>query len=278
MALNDNALFLFDNLADSAISLTASSAEVNMPVSNLQNTQRSLVWRSTASFAQTFDLTLNGSDYSHIAFVDHNFPQGTTVLVQGWSDAINGTNEVFNVQLDPWSYDTNFANKLIGASGVYNGPNDGYLQPVFVIDLAGVHTAAYVRIRLDNTTEYYYQFGRLFVANAWQPTYNMNFGWSMVLNDNSNYKKTAFGNEYGNILPNNTELNLTFSWLNNDERDELAVRRLLNGTRKPIIMQLRPNGTAERMYMSLYGRLKNLPFSSNFPNTTISRIQFSEDL
>jgi len=276
--MSDNMLVLFDNLLDAAVSLVTSDAAANLPISNLQHAQRSVIWRSNSNGSVTIDMQLDGSFYSHLALVDHNLSVTGTVQVQGWSDAINGASLVFDVSMGAYDYASSFGSGLYGAGG-YGGPMaEQFLSPVLVIPTGNIQTAPYVRITLADAAMPYYQIGRIFIGNAWQPLHNMSFGWSVTPVDNTDWQESASKQDYGNINLSHLEVSIPLDWVDDAVRDTLWMQLLKVGFHRSCILQLRPGSGAQRLYLSLYGKFKSRKMTPDRPGNSPFKIDFREDL
>jgi len=276
--MSNNLLVLFDNLLDSAISLVTSDEVTGLPVSNLQHTQRSVIWRTNSNGNVTIDMQLNGDYYSHVALVDHNLSVTGTVRIQGWDDAINGASLAFDVTMNAYDYASSFGAGLYGAGG-YGGPMaEQFLSPVLVIPSGSIQTAPYVRITLADAGMPYYQMGRLFIGNAWQPLANMSFGWSVTPVDNTDWQQSASKQEFGNINSSHLEVSIPLDWVDDAVRDTLYMQLLKVGFHRSCILQLRPGSGAQRLYLSLYGKFKNRKMTPNRSGNSPFKIDFREDL
>jgi hypothetical protein len=116
-------VFFSDNVLERATSVTADQAAAGKPVTRLYDRERSLPWAGTSAIAQSIAIDMGAAiNATAVAFLDHNFPSGTTVTVY------KGTSPPAN---------TSVANIFFGASS----------NPRYVL-FGGTHNERYWRVAI----------------------------------------------------------------------------------------------------------------------------------
>lgn len=261
MSQASNLLMLFDNAADRA-SIVASSEAEDLVASNLQNHQRSVVWRSAAAGPQWIDIELSAEPWpvSVVALVDHNLGPDGVVRVQCWSDAVNGSDLVADVQVQPWASLMGYGSGPFGG-GTYGGAAPAEFRqafaPITFIPLPDYVGAQHWRVTLSDPHASYLQLGRLFIGRGWQPEINANQGWQIAYEDTTEFLESRGGQRYGNPKSPLRVLSAQLDWLSPAERTELQLYQSLLGDHTPFITVVRPGETTDRILTSLYGAFQD---------------------
>jgi hypothetical protein len=75
-------VFFADNVLERATSVVADQTATGKPVTRLYDRERSLPWAGTSAIAQSIAIDMGVAiNATAVAFIDHNFPTGTTVNV-----------------------------------------------------------------------------------------------------------------------------------------------------------------------------------------------------
>lgn len=248
-----NMVFLQRNEVDDG-TVAASSAVSGMPVTNIQDAQRSVLWRSTAVGAQTIDITLSSEAEAIGAFalVNHNITLAGTVRVQGWSDALGGATSVCDETLQPYVPVTGYGSAGYGVD-LYGGFQDyvngvtvararEVLRPILLHTISPAVTALYWRITFSDAGLAYYQAGRVYLGPTFTPIRNFGYGAAREVESRTRRIESRGGQYYSNPRDNRTVLNLSLEHAPNDDRDKLWMHYLRLGDHTPFIVCLLPDG------------------------------------
>lgn len=264
MAQVDHVLFLMDFASDRAV-VTASSEVAAMPATNLQDSQRSVLWRSGAGSPQTIDITLDAAEGSVIgaaALVDHNLTADGTIQLQGWGDAIDGSDLRVDETVTPWADFTGLGVDGFGQGGYGGAPTATQqlgIRPVSFIPLDNYYSIRYWRLTITdaNLTDYV-EAGRLYLGSVWQPVTNVKYGWRQRVEGRSKYIESRGGQDYGNPKLGRQFLTGQLSWLDPVDRDGLFLRYLVVGDHTPFIVCMRPSENLQRSTTAIYGKFKDM--------------------
>lgn len=193
-------IIAWNNRADDASTLTASSEISTLPGSNVQTPHVSQQWQTAAGVkAATLLLDLGSSlSCAALALLGTNFTAAATWRLRGSdSDPTGVTGE---------KYDSGTISA--GAKAGYGGC---YLS----------FTAAAARYWLlnvaDATVADNLEVGRLFLGPKWTPTQAQGFGWSVTPNDPSQISKSYGGQKYADERPQTRTVRFTLEFMNEAE-------------------------------------------------------------
>lgn len=266
-----NALFLMDNWADRA-TLAASSSAAAMPVSNLQDPQRTTVYRSGAGGTQTIDITLpaDAPPIQTFALVDHNVSISGTVRLQAWTDALGGAVQVFDQTIKTYTPVYGYGQQAFGAdlyggysqyvAGLSLGEALSVLRPILVASVAPALTALYWRVTLNDVALSYYQVGRLYLGPSWEPLVNYSWGSTLRRESRTRRIESRAGQYYSNPRTDRTIAEFKFEWLSQGDRDRLWISLMRLGDSEPWILCLLPVGGWEQDSTTFYGTFDDLSF------------------
>lgn len=280
MATN-NLLLMFDNHLDQA-TLAASSAETSMPVTNLQDPRRGVVWRSSGT---------TGSEYINITrpdpgagtlpaieavfLVDHNLDLNTSaspasrVRVQSWADALDGATPGASFWTFVW---TGFTAPAPG----------GLIRKVMAIVLPTSYTHRYWRISMENQAATYCQLGRICMGPIWQPIRNMGFGTGKKIAPRTRSIESRSGAVYGNPQSGRLAFDLELKALSDSEAQDLMLNSMLVEDHTPIAACLSPAGAGvtgkTHTLTSIYGTLSPYETSDRFINLNRATVRLTEAL
>ena len=232
-------------LSDASV-LTASSANSSFPVSNLLDMQLSQVWRSTST---TASLTLNlGSTQSlnFFALLGGNATATATVRIRT-------ANSEANLTASP-SYDST-------AQSFYTGVQYAKKNFIWFVPSASISNS-WVLIDIVDTSNAagYIELGRVYVANAWQPTKNIVFDWSLSWRDDSPRFKTLGNNTFVTAKPRYRVLECSLEYLTEFEMytNAFEIDRT-RGSSSDILVLVDPDAAATRRNQwTVYGTMSEL--------------------
>lgn len=122
-------------------------------------------------------------------------------------------------------------------------------------------TFRYWRIDISDSAnaDGYYQAGRLYLANAWQPTRNIAYGWNVGWADPSDTVRAASGAGFSNRLRRYRELRFSLPFLSEDEMysNAAAIDRL-RGASGDMLVIPKPETPARFMDQAIYGLSRDL--------------------
>ena len=258
-----NSSFFFDNQADLATITASSTAGGTMAAANVQNTQRTVFWRSGTGTTSRLDITLAAIyGATHLALVDLNLTTAGTIRVQSWSDAVGGSVPGVDMTFNPLLYlNDGFIPSLYG-SGLYGLGIYGSSYPVStdagknltLVPLGVTSTDAYWRITFTDANTTYQQCGRLFIGNAVTMGVNLSYGWSAKRIERSVAKEALGGQRF--VVKRQGRLQITglFEAMTDTERTQFLIRLNDYGESKPFIFSVFPEQTSRGLTTGLYGR------------------------
>lgn len=287
--MSTNVMLLHDNQFDRA-AVSATSETVAMPATNLQDPQRTILYRSAAIGTQNIDITLapDEGQVQAFALVDHNLSLAGTVRLQAWSDALGGANQVLDTTLQPYEPTYGYGVQLYG-EGLYGGYDiyinglsiadaRSVLRPILMTQIDPAITVRYWRITLEDAGVNYYQAGRVFLGPAWQPEVNFSWGSSRARQQRTRQVESRGGQLYGNPRTGRTVLQFSLDWLTNTDRDRLWITYMLLGQSTPFILVQRPVGGYEQESSTYYGVFDQFSLRQAFKGNAASPITFNEAL
>jgi len=276
-----NSIFLFDNQADDGIITASSTASGTTPASNVQNPQRSAVWRSGAGITSQLNCTLSSIyGVTHAALVDVNLSTAGTIRLQSWSDALGGSVPgVDTGDISPTLYvNTALVSTAwgmgpwgIGAWGLSAALNSA--KNITIIPLGAARFDPFWRITLTDGNTSYQQFGRLFLGSGQAVTHNMSYGWQADRQERSVSVESLGGQRFVQPRDDRLQLRGSFDFLTDTERTEMLLRMQQFGQRKPFIFSVYPEQSNQGMTTTVYGRFTSVSVSGTHFN--INQLPFS---
>jgi hypothetical protein len=195
-----NACIAYTNLADTAVTITAGSQSLLLPVSNIQVPHVARKWRSLPSIGSNDFILL---DYGTSISMD-------TFAVMG----INGNAIRYRLS----NTDPTAATAEVYDSGVLT-VDQSYMSSIVI--LPSPLSARYMSITVANKTaaNLYVEVGRVFVGLKTQFSYNYVKGWQRTWTDLSNKSKTRGGQTqiFNNAVYRTYDV--TFDFLSQSDRD-----------------------------------------------------------
>lgn len=151
-------------------------------------------------------------------------------------------------------------------------------QAILPIDAAV--RARHLRIDLDDAGNVagYLQAGRLVAGPAWQPTINLQYGWSIEQVDESEVRRSRGGQAYVNARPKYRRMRFTIDHLEKDEMFGHAYElERLKGKGGDIFVIADPEDLTHAHRHTLYGALaESAPIVNNLPGRYARRFVVEE--
>lgn len=251
-----NIRILYNNVADAAATLTASTTSGSLAASNMQNEKKSSVHRSTGT---TVDYTLTWSTNQTIALVAlpcTNLSPTAQVRVRVYSDTglttllqdVTKTPITFRPSLLRWS--------TLNANTFAYG---GFTKGIVWLN-STVTTARGMIITITDTSNPagYVDCARLVIGTYWSPTYNIQNGVQHSIEDLTTTKRMQSGDLLADTKPQYEKLELNYSLLSQADKTSLIDIFRNIGTYKNILISPFPLDTIESEYL-MYG--KQVPLS-----------------
>lgn len=267
-----NAILAYGNLIDRA-TLSGGSWLATLPLTNLQDRRLGKVARSeSVDTADTqFDIDLGETRLLRVvALVNHNFSLtaqyrirlssvadfSSTTSDSGWTDVWP---EVYPFGSEPW-----------GSARLWTGRPSaedvaGYTAPlVFILDQST--NAQFVRVEIDdgdNEADYVH-FGRVFVADGWQPERNIVVGASLGFMSRSEVQAALSGAEYFNARTSPRITKFELPVMSEDEAMAQAyeIQRGV-GVTGEVLFIWDPDDTVHALRRQYLGRLTELSLIEN---------------
>lgn len=260
-----NLRIIYDNAADRATSLTASTTSGSLAATNLQNDKKSLVHRSTGT-SVTYTLTWSTNQtVSAVVLPCTNLSATATVRVRLYSD-VAGTTLLRDTGTKPAST-TNNVTQLFGSLSVNTFQFGGFTKVVQWVQRATTCRRCVVDIVDTGNPAGFIDCSRLVVGDYWTPQFNFEPGVTYELVDNSDVERSESGDVRVEERYKHERLSFNFALL--PESDMLAWSRIVQyvGTTKNLVVTLMPEYdalAAETQYL-IYGRRRNTGISySNY--------------
>lgn len=256
------------NYADEA-TLTGGSWMSTLPRSNLQMRRLSKVARSSSALvtSTTFDISLlKARPVRVLALIAHNLSVSGTVRICG-DDAADFATPLYDSGAIPmwpagaipqdmleWE-DDNFWLGTISEEAIA-----GYRAP-FIHLLPSAVTARYWRVEITDTgnSDGWVHIGRLYIANAWSPDFNMQYGADLGFDDVSTFETSLTGEEFFEVRRKRRAFKFTLGALSLEEGYQSALELdRLSGTTGEVLVVADPNDTANAPRRNFLGRLASL--------------------
>lgn len=254
-----NLRLIYDNAADRATSLAASTTAGALVAAYLQNDFKGQAHRSTGT-SVTYTLTWTaGETVGAVALPATNLSASATIRVRLYSDT-GGTTLIADsgtvyacpgLNLGLW----NWALPLNGNAFAYGGASKSavwfsshYFARRCVIDLADTgNPAGYI----DNA--------RLVVGAYWEPAYNASYGAQVSVVDRTTNSRNDAGDNLADRGTQHDTLSLSLEWLGETDRARLMQIMRNAGTARNVFVSLLPgwvDAVAEQDHM-IYGKRAN---------------------
>lgn len=255
-----NIRILYNNVADVAATLTASTTSGSLAASNMQNEKKSSVHRSTGT---TVDYTITWSTNQTVSMVClpcTNLSTTAQVRVRVYNGTIDTNNLTTNLIQDTTKTPIVYRPSLLrwttlNANTFAYG---GFTKMVFWLP-AKLTTVRGILITITDTNNPagYIDCSRLIIGDYWSPTYNIQNGFQHSIEDLTTTKRTQSGDLLADTKPQFEKLEFSYSLL--PEADKTALVDIFKnyGTYKNILVTPFPTETIETQYL-IYGKQANL--------------------
>jgi hypothetical protein len=281
-----NMLIAYQNHVDDG-ALSGGAWSAGLPLSNLASRQPSQVARSVDPAPANTIAILDIGEARTVAFLGllrHNLTQKGRWRIT-LSDDVGFASPIHDSGLiDIWPAITPFGIGIWGGF-LWGGKLDPLLAGTYGIDgfhvLAGSIRCRYVKIELidpDNASGYL-EAGRLIVAPAWQPSINLQYGWSIEQVDQSRSVKSRGGQTYVDQRPKFRRLSFTLEHLGADEMFGNAYElERLKGKSGDVLVIVDPDDTKHRHRHAVYGLLAETTPIANPHNRRFAKEFVIEEL
>lgn len=277
------------NFADEA-TLSSGSWMTTLPITNMKNRRLSKVARSSNALAAStkFDIALTKARAIRVlSLIGHNLSVSATVRIYA-DDAADFVTPIYdsgsiNVwptgtipqELLDWEGD-NFWLGTISQSAVA-----GYQAPFISLMTTSV-TAQYWRVVITDTTnpDGWVQIGRLYIADAWTPTVNMDYGTDLSFEDVSAFETSLTGEEFFEQRQKRRKFKFTLGSLSATEGWSYAMElERMAGTTGEVLAIADPADAVNAPRRNFLGRLVSLSgLANNKPNRMTKTFEIAEVL
>lgn len=240
-------------LTDSAI-ITASSEVTSMPAANLQKFQPTDWWQteSLGSGGQYLDIEITELDgsgdaaWNLVSLLYTNATADTEWRVRAAGSAGATTSAP--------TYDTGWIDHWPVA-----GLEDWEWTHSLLWIPAG-RTEPFLRIDVRDASLSFYRSGRLYIANAWQPSHHVKYGWSAGHKENQRRQYAEGGAVFPRIQPRRRTLSGRFNFLDEDEMFNNAWELdRARGVSEDVLAILDPTHATHVHRWMVYGLMSDLP-------------------
>lgn len=220
--------------------VTASSSEIYLPVTNIQNSLRSKPWRSTSKTDQWVMIDLGSAQD-----VD-----SVIILLPINGHKIYSGNQTIKIQAnDADSWDSPSIDQALTLSG--------FDQLTHYFSTAVSYR--YWRVTLTDSSALtdYLEIGKVILGKS-ESVQNCENGFKVEYIDNTKLQKNDFGNVYADLYPTLRRFSMNYNALTTDTVDKLADIFLDHGNHTPLFMVLDETDTVlDKDRYSIYGLITN---------------------
>lgn len=254
-----SAVFLFNNQADDG-TVTASSETLS--ASNVQNPQRSRVWRSDVGPMSSLELSLNSvSGISYVALIDTNLTTSGLIHIEAWDDALDGITKTVDVTVSPTLYVVSSNESAAYGLGPYGlGPygqnqvlSSNTIRNITLVPVPN-NISTYWRITFADVNTDYQQLGRLYLANSFEFAYNLSYDWRAERIERAVSKESISGARYSQLRDSRLQLVASFDFVTDEERTEALLRMQQFGDTIPFVFSIFPENNLKGLTATVYGR------------------------
>lgn len=280
-----NILVSYRNLVDEA-ALSGGTWSVGLPAANLADRQPSKVARTVGTAPGNTTVSLNfgsGRPVRFVALVRHNLTQSGRWRIRLGNEASMAAPVFDSGFVAIWPSAIPFG---IGVWGEFNwgGHVDASeaatygAQAVYSIRDA-VH-AQHLRLDLEDERNPagFLQAGRLVAGPAWQPSINLQYGWSIEQVDESEIRRSRGGQSFVNVRPRFRRLRFSIDHLEKDEMFGHAYElERIKGKGGDILVIVDPDDRTHGLRHTLYGALsESAPIINTHPGRYSRRFVVDE--
>lgn len=242
-------LVLATPVLSDAAELEASSAVGSMPVSHLQRFQPTDWWQTTTMdiSGQYLDIVLPaGAEWNLISLLYTNAISTTEWRVRAADDKGDVTSAP--------PFDTTFVSHW-PVAGL-----EGWEWTHSLLWLPTARTERYLRIDVRDANLDFYRAGRLYVANGWQPSHHVKYGWGSGHQENKRQQRAEGGAVFPRIQPRLRVLNGRLNFLDEDEMFSQAWELdRARGVSEDVLAILDPTHATHVHRWMVYGLMRDLP-------------------
>lgn len=256
-------LISYRNHVDVA-TLTGGAWSATLPANNLADRQPSKVARTLGTEAGGTTVTLDfgaSKPVRFVALIHHNLTQSGRWRIRLGQDPTLTAPVHDTGKIDIWPAVVPFG---VGAWGEFNWGGRFGAEDVSTYGAQAIHTipeavrARYLAIDLDDTANPagFLQAGRLVAGPAWQPSVNLQYGWSIEQVDESEIRRSRGGQAFVNARPRYRRIRFTIDHLEKDEMFGHAYElQRLKGKGGDIMVMADPDDVTHAHRHTLYGAL-----------------------
>lgn len=271
------------NRADAA-TLTGGSWSAGLPLANLQSRDISLMARSADALAASTQFVADLGALRTVrvlALIGSNCSVDATYRVRVYTDAGLTDLEHDSGTLDVWP-------AWMYAAGVlaWEDPRfwDGrplaedieHLSSDVIYPLPVAAVGRYVKVEITDTanSDGYLEFGRLFVGEGWQPTYNMGYaGTALPQEDLSTVTATPSGKEFFAERAVRRSMRFELKWLSHGEGALVQDMQRTAKTVGEVLVVFDPSDLVNVKRSAFLGRMRQLG-AREWPFPTVNAIPF----
>lgn len=263
--MSDNLRLIAINEFDSATVAVSPAAASGLPITNLQDSKRARVWRSTSTADQVITGNFSGAvPVDGLVLWRHNLSGAGTWQVELFSSD-NQVNEIYDSG-ELAVYDILPLGELdFGADPLGLSVFSEWGWAYSVLWLPELKMPRSYRITLSDAdnADGYLQASRLVIGRGMQPEYNASWGGSLAWVDESKHQRMAGGSLHVEQVEVYRELEISLDWLTDVDRRRLTEAQRRSGKRGEVFISLYPGaGGAKERDHSLVGRMATTnPFS-----------------
>jgi hypothetical protein len=267
MDLDTVALFA-PNRVDESL-LVGGSFAAAFPLSNAATREFSDTARSTDLLLAscTFDVTPpRPRKIACVAIAAHNFTAGAKWRVQAYYDAAKTTLEYDSGLVDVWaavydSLDLEWEDDNFWTGQVSEEERASY-QKLAIIIFPAMHLCSVVTISISDSQNAagYVEFGRVFLADVWQPEINMSYDAGEGFVDDSTSEKTRSGTQYFDKLIPRRTCRFSLDYLTEAEAitDLRTLQRMLGITGEVLVCRTPDPSSPYFLSRTFIGRFSSL--------------------
>ena len=239
-----NILMAHSGLMDAAV-YTASSEATGFDVERADDIQPNKKWRSTGKTAEYIVIDLGAvKTFDFVGLFYTNIVNDATSTIR-----IRTADTEGNLTAAP-TYDSTATRAIpSGAQSDYNWTN-------VLFQIPADKTNQWVRVDLVATanTDAYIEVGRVYVSKAFIPAYNISYGWSMGIEDQTKPAMALGGPSHTNPRPKSRVLKYSLTFNDEDTMYDyaFAIDRAI-GASEDIFIQRDIDNVSRYLDYSLYG-------------------------
>ena len=281
-----NMLIVYRNYADIGL-LSGGSWQPTLPIGNLADRHPSRVARTTGTPPEDTLIEVDVGEARPIRFIGllrHNLTQSARWRIRTASGPELSGETYDSGWLDAWPAVVPFG---VGVWGEFNWGGRLNADEARAYGIAALHLIdaaprhRFVRIDLDDADNPagYLEAGRLLVAPAWQPTVNLQHGWSIEQVDDSRIVRSLGGQAFVDVKPKYRRLRFTLEHLGADEMFGNAYElERLKGKGGDVLVMVDPEQPTHRHRQTVYGMLAETTPISNPYHTSFAKEFVVEEL